>query len=182
MERDEAMAVYVGSSKTLKDMASETGIPKSTLSRWCKEDNWVSKRIKARTRAQKKAMTGAVNRKAKELEKLMAVAGDAEEALTVAVNQMLQALAAGDEIKQGKQLISGMADGYRARNMESLMNAISKATETRMTLCGILNAKDRETLDLMRKRQALEERKTDERSDTGKSVEITMEIPEGYAE
>lgn len=104
--------------------------------------------------AVKKVMT----RRQRELEKLIDASGLIEQSLMEAARQMCAAIT-----EQPKQTGKNdkvrwlMADGFRAKNLESLTNAIAKATETRMKLAGMLEEGERQKIALAKKRLKIEE-------------------------
>lgn len=162
---------------TLKQLAKKMNIPTSTICRWSKADAWKDKRDKLRKRALQKATSRAVDKKSRELQKLMTASGSMEDALIHAAAQFATALeaAAADEKQREK-----IADGFRARNLQSLAGAIATAVTTRMTLCGMLSPVDKARLDIDRRRLAMEERREKRESDedqNSKEIRITFDAP-----
>lgn len=134
------------------------GIPCSTICRWSKTGGWKEKRDKARKRAVKKATTRAVNKKSREFEKLMKASGNLENALIMAAAQFEAALKAVQA--DAKQNGAGnMADGFRAKNLQSLAGAIKTAVDTRMLISGIMTAAEKEKLQIEREKLAMEKRR-----------------------
>lgn len=147
----EAKARYIGGEITLAELARESGLPLSTLKKRCKAENWVREKEKAQKRAMRKAVTGHVNRRARELKKLMDASDDIEDALRIAAKAFSFAFEAmPTDVVDSKN---------RAANLSSITAALARQTETRMLLNGILAAADREKLDLLRRKAELEERK-----------------------
>ena len=166
--REEAESRYISSEITLKQLADEAHIPYKTMTRWCKEGGWVKKREKINRRALKKAATQAVNRKARELIKLLRASDEIEDALLMAA-KALRANIAADE--GGALLTDGR---FRAGNLGQVVNAMGRQAETRMLLSGIMTAADKEKIELMRRKQALEEQAAAEDRGDGQ-IRVVME-------
>lgn len=62
---------YIGGDVSLKALADELGLSASTLGKWKKAGEWDKKKGEVEQRAMKKAATHAVNKKARELCRLM---------------------------------------------------------------------------------------------------------------
>ena len=141
---------------TLKELAAQMEIPVSTICRWSKAGGWKEKREKIRKRAIKKTATRIVNKKSRELEKIIRASGSLENALIMAAAQFEAALKAipGDD-KQ--KLLT--ADGFRAKNLQSLAGAIQTAANTRMLISGIMTAAEKEKLAIERAKLEMEQRK-----------------------
>lgn len=128
--RKAAEQKYITGDMTLRALAQEIQTPFSTISRWSKEGKWVKKRARIAKRAMEKAATQAVNKKAKELLKLMEASDEIETALLAAAKMFRQALT--EEETQG---LSKTTDGrVRAVNMNQIVSAIGRQAETRKML------------------------------------------------
>lgn len=133
---------YTTGEITLRALAQEMQLPLSTISRWCKDGKWVKKKARIARRAMEKAATQAVNKKAKELLKLMEASEEIEAALLAAAKMFRQALT--EEETQGW---SKTMDGrVRAVNINQIVNAIGRAAETRKLLADM--EADEETNDI----------------------------------
>ena len=148
--REEAESRYISSEITLRALAEEAGVPFKTLSRWCKDGGWVKKREKINRRALKKAATQAVNKKARELLKLLEASDEIEEALLIAARSMKANM---EQDKYGMLA----TDRFRAGNLGQVVNAVGRQAETRMLLSGILTVAEREKIQIMKRKQLLEE-------------------------
>lgn len=167
-KRLEAEARYISSAINLRELAKEMGIGAGTLMRWSREGAWAEKRRQVELRASEKAMRSAVSKRAKQLEKLLDASATMEEALQAAARQFLTKLEDADEKarERGK-----LADGFRAKNLQSLAQAIGTATQTRMLLDGILPEEAKQKLRIEKKKQALEEKRQAEEG-MEKAVEV----------
>ena len=143
---------------TLKELAAQMEIPVSTICRWSKAGGWKEKREKIRKRAIKKTATRIVNKKSRELEKIIRASGSLENALIMAAAQFEAALKVVEKDKnaKGKGLV---ADGFRAKNLQSLAGAIQTAANTRMLISGIMTAAEKEKLAIERAKLEMEQRK-----------------------
>lgn len=174
--REQAESRYIGSDVTLRALAEEAGVPFKTLSRWCKAGEWVKKREKINRRALKKAATQAVNRKAKELIKLLEASDEIEDALLMAA-KALRATMETDE--DGTELMDGR---FRAGNLGQVVNAVGRQAETRMLLNGILTAEAREKIAIMKRKQLLEEQEAKEGGGAGEIRVILTKDAEELAQ
>ena len=157
----EAEQRYISSEITLRGLAEESGVPLSTLCKWSKAGGWKKKREKFQKRAMRKAVTRATDKRARELQKLIEASGEMEEALLTAARAFRAQLMAdetGEKLTDGKN---------RAANLSSVAHAIGRQAETRMLLSGILSQADQEKLELLRRRQELEEKKAQAEQETG---------------
>ena len=130
--REEAESRYVGSEITLKQLSQESGCALSTVTRWCKAGGWVKKREKVRKRALRKAAGKAVDKKAKELAKLLEASDEIEAALLTAARAFrknMEADADGMLTTDGK---------LRAGNLSQIVAALGRQTETRMLQSGLI--------------------------------------------
>ena len=149
--RMEAEQRYVSGDETLKKLAEEMGIPLNTIKRWCKAGDWVKKREKAKRRAVKKAVTRATDKKARQLARLIQASDAMENALIMSAKAFEAAMAENPaEIVDGKT---------RALNLQSVSAAINRQVETRMLVNGIVSQADREKLDILKRKQEMDERK-----------------------
>ena len=170
MARDQdkmrAEQAYVAGDMTLSDLAKSTALPLTTLKRWCKEGQWVKKRKKLHERAKKKALTRAVGKKAKELEKLLEASGEIEMALLWAARGLRVRLE-GDPI--------GLRFDRDAVNLNAVTSAIGRQAETRMLLSGILTEAEAQKLDLLERKTALEERQAEEKRQENQGVSLALD-------
>lgn len=144
---------YIGGEMSIWALAKEMGLSASTLGKWKKAGDWEKKRAQVRRRAEKKAATQAVNKKARELAKLLEASDEMEHALLLAARALVKNLDADAEgliVTDGKE---------RADNMTRIVRAINQQAETRMRLSGIMDQAELEKLDLARRKQEMEERK-----------------------
>ena len=144
---------YIGGDVSLKALAAELGLSASTLGKWKKSGEWDKKKGEVEQRAMKKAATQAVNKKARELCRLMEASDEIEYALLLAARAVVKNLCEDEEgliVTDGKE---------RADNMTRLVRAINQQAETRMRLSGIMDQAEEEKIALMRRKQELDERK-----------------------
>lgn len=176
-KRLEAEARYISGTETLKELAEGTGVPLSSAKRWCKEGNWVKKRDKAKKRAMRKAVTKAVEKKARELMRLMEASDEMEAALLLASKAFAAAM-----LDTPGEIVDG---NTRANNLSRAIHALGRQTETRMLLSGMMKASDREKIELLRRKQDMEERKeaqAREAESGGVKIEIGPEEEEDMSE
>lgn len=174
--RLEAEQRYIGGGMSLRALAEETGIPPKTLMRWSREGDWVKKREKVQARAAKKAATMVVNRRARQLSRLMRASDGLEQALEMATKQLTSAIQAAQDTPER------IADGrFRAGNVRQLTDAVARAVETRMLLEGMVTAPeaakmraDEERLAMERERLAMDKTRADAQSGAG-GVEVVMD-------
>ena len=158
---------YVTENISLRALAGETGIPYSTLQGWCRKEGWTKEKASIEDQAFKKAAVRAVNKKAKELCKLLAASDELEKALLLAAKTLSRCL---EENEDGGQMKEKKA---WVDNLNHIVAAIGKQAETRMMLSGIMAKDEEEKIALMRRKQSLEERK--ERQDASGGMSITMD-------
>ena len=144
---------YIGGDVSLKALAAELGLSASTLGKWKKTGEWDKKKGEVEQRAMKKAATHAVNKKARELCRLMEASDEIEYALLLAARAVVKN---GCEDEEGLIVTDGKE---RADNMTRLVRAINQQAETRMRLSGIMDQAEEEKIALMRRKQELDERK-----------------------
>lgn len=152
-KRMDAEARYVGGAMSLPKLAEETGIPLKTLQKWSAADGWAKKRKKAQQRAMKKAVTRAVNRRARELATLIEASGVVERALLKAARQFEDAIL---EEKIDTRLVDGK---NRAKNLLNVAEGIERMAHARGMMGAGMSQADAERLDLLKRKQALEEKK-----------------------
>ena len=170
-KRLEAEEKYISGTMTLRELAKDMGMNTGTLMRWSRAGAWAEKRRQVEIKATAQAMKSAVNKRAKQLEKLMDASATLEEALQAAARQFLDRLEDADE----KAWDGGkMADGFRAKNLQSLAAAIGTATQTRMQLDGIMTEAEKQKLRLEKKKLAMEENRM---ADQGKEKVIEVVLP-----
>ena len=148
-----AEEMYISGDVSLKALASELGISASTLGKWKKAGEWEKKKGEVEQRAMKKAATHAVNKKARELCRLMEASDEMEYALLLAARAVVKNLCEDEEgliVTDGKE---------RADNMTRIVRAINQQAETRMRLSGIMDQAEEEKIALLWRKQELDERK-----------------------
>ena len=153
---------YIGGDVSLKDLAAELGLSTSTLGKWKKAGEWEKKRGEVRQRAIKKATEQAVNKKAKELCRLLEASDEMEYALLLAARAVVKNLCEDEEgliVTDGKE---------RADNMTRIVRAINQQAETRMRLSGIMDQAEQEKIALLWRKQELDERKEAQEQAEGK--------------
>ena len=158
---------YITENISLRALAGETGIPYSTLQSWCRKEGWTKEKASIEDQAFKKAAVKAVNKKAKELCKLLAASDELEKALLLAA----KAFSAYLEGEGGSEILTDKKTW--ADNLNHIVAAIGKQAETRMMLSGIMAKDEEEKIALMRRKQSLEERK--ERQDAAGSLGIVLD-------
>lgn len=168
-QRIEAQQKYVTGNQTIRELAVEMGLNPSTLARWSKENGWPELRHAFEQRAMKKAITKAANKRADKLSRLLTASNTLEDALTIATRQFQRALEAQEEKGKSGQ----MADGFRAKNLQSLAAAINTAVNTRFALDGILTEAERQKLQLEKRKLKREEQKEGDKKQ-GQHVEYRM--------
>ena len=158
-QRMEAEQRYISGNETLAELAANTKIPLANLKRWCKQYEWVKKREKFQKRALRKATTKAADKKARELARLLEASDAMENALVMAAKAMAAEMAnSPGEIPDGK---------FRAANIDSLAKAIGRQVESRMLISGVMAAADREKIDLLKRKQEMDERKERQEANGG---------------
>ena len=158
---------YMTEGISLKKLSEETGIRYSTLTAWCRKEGWSRERESIENKAFKKAAVKAVNKKARELCKLLEASDELEKALLLAAKALSTYLESGDGVEK-------MTDKKTwADNLNHIVAAIGKQAETRMMLSGIMAKDEEEKIALMRRKQNLEERK--ERQDAAGGMAIVMD-------
>lgn len=150
-KKAEARQRYVTGTESLAAIGAALGISENTMGKWCREGKWVQERKKFQKRAARKAINKAVDKKAKELARLLEASECMESALVKAARAF-----DSDMDRNSAKFANGQ---MRGRNIESLSKAIKTQLDTRMLISGIMSTADRERIDLMRKKQELEERK-----------------------
>ena len=154
-QRMEAEQRYIAGEETLMQLSQALGIPLTTIKRWCKAYSWVKKREKYQKRAMRKAAGIAADKKARELAKLFQASEDMESALVAAAKALMQ-----DMQSMAEYFPTRFATGeFRAKNVEHIAKALKQQTETRMLISGVMAAADREKIELLKKKQAMEEQK-----------------------
>ena len=144
---------YIGGDVSLAALAAELGLSASTLGKWKKAGDWEKKRGEVRQRAMKKAAEQAVNKKAKELCRLLEASDEMEYALLLAARAVVKNLCEDEEgliVTDGKE---------RADNMTRIVRAINQQAETRMRLSGIMDQAEQEKIALLWRKQELDEKK-----------------------
>jgi len=168
-QRAAAEQRYITGSMALRDLAQSMGVPFSTISRWCKEGEWVKKREQINKKALQKAAGQAVNKKARELAKLLEASDELEETLLKAAQAFRNAMAG--ENSMDALLVDGK---FRAGNLAQIVNAVGRQAETRMLIGGMMTAADKAKIQLMRRKQRLEEKQMAEGA-AGGEVRVVMD-------
>ncbi len=150
-KKAEARQRYVTGVESLAAIGAALEISENTMGKWCRAGKWVQERKKFQKRAARKAINKAVDKKARELARLLEASECMESALVKAARAF-----DSDMDKNSAKFANGQ---MRGRNIESLSKAIKNQLDTRMLISGIMSAADREKIDLMRKKQEMEERK-----------------------
>jgi hypothetical protein len=158
---------YLTESISLKALSEEMGIPLSKVKAWCRKEEWTKEKASIEDQAFKKAAVKAVNKKAKELCKLLAASDELEKALLLAA----KAFSAYLEGEGGSEILTDKKTW--ADNLNHIVAAIGKQAETRMMLSGIMAKDEEEKIALMRRKQSMEERK--ERQDAAGSLGIVLD-------
>lgn len=164
--RMEAQQIYLSSNITTRELAEQLHVSPATVARWCQEGNWVSLRQQVEADAQKKAIKTATNKRAQKLEKLIMASNTLEDALIMAASQFAKALEKAEE--KGKP--GEMADGFRAKNLQSLAAAIQTATNTRFALDGILTEAERQKIAMEKRKIKNEEQRENEKTEGQENI------------
>ena len=144
---------YISGDVSLRTLAAELGLSASTLGKWKKAGEWEKKRGEVQQRAMKKAATQAVNKKARELCRLLEASDEMEYALLLAARAVVKNLG---EDEEGLMVTDGKE---RADNLTRIVRAINQQAETRMRLSGIMDQAEQEKIALLWRKQELDERK-----------------------
>ena len=172
-QRARAEQMYVSGAQTLRELAEETGVSVSTLSRWCKQGGWVKKRERVQKRAMRKAADRAVDRKARELSRLIQASGELERGLLAAAKGAADILAeeGGGEMLDGKRRSANFA------NMAGTLERLAAARQIMgFTMSQAENEKvrlDNEKLRLDREKHEFEIKKA---ADANGSAGVRVEI------
>ncbi len=165
-KRQEAEQRYIAGEETLAEIAAGMGLPLSSIKRWCKSGDWVKKRDKFKKRALKKAVTQAANKKARELARLLEAGDEIEKALLIMARQLAKSAEEHPTVFALSQ----------TKTVLNVSESIERMAHARQMTGGAMTAADREKIDLLRRKQALEERKakTEENREAG-GVTFTMD-------
>ncbi|MBR3105864.1 MAG: hypothetical protein IKH30_01620 [Clostridia bacterium] len=147
--RMEAEQRYIAGNETLAELAKSTGLPLSTLKKWCKTGDWVGKRAKLKKRALRRAATQAAGKKARELARLL----EASDAMERALLASARTIAVMAEEKP---------DVFALTESETVLNyskSLEKLASARTMTGGAISAAEAEKIKLMKKKQAMEEKK-----------------------
>ena len=167
-KKAEARQRYVTGVESLKTIGEALGISENTMGKWCREGKWVQERKKFQKRAARKAINKAVDKKARELARLLEASECMESALVKAARAF-----DSDMDRNSAKFASGQ---MRGKNIESLSKAIKNQLDTRMLISGIMSAGEREKIELMKRKQELEERKeAQQREQETGGVKIVMD-------
>lgn len=148
-KRQEAEQRYIAGEETLAEIAAGMGLPLSSIKRWCKAGDWVKKREKFKKRALKKAVTQTANKKARELARLLEAGDEIEKALLITARQLAKSAEEHPTVFALSQ----------SKTMLNVSESIERMAHARQMTGGAMTAADREKIDLLRRKQALEERK-----------------------
>lgn len=163
---------YLSGDVTLKSLAAETGVKYATLKEWCRKEKWVAERQSIQDEAMKKAAVRTVNKKARELCKLLEASDELEKALLLAArafSRYLEGSPGGEPLTDRK---------IWADNLNHIVAAIGKQAETRMMLSGIMARDEEEKIALMRRKQSLEERKESQDRSSALGIALSPEADE----
>jgi len=165
-QRARAEQMYISGAQTLRELAEETGVSVSTLSRWCKQGGWVKKRERVQKRAMRKAADRAVDRKARELSRLIQASGELERGLLAAAKGAADILAeeGGGEMLDGKR---------RSANFANMAGTLERLAAARQILGFTQSATEAERLQLDREKHEFEMQKT---ADANGSAGVRVEI------
>ena len=163
---------YLSENITLKALSEDTGIPYSRLKRWSQAENWGRERASVEDQAFRKAAVKAVNKKARELCKLLEASDELEKALLLAAKAFsayLEGEGSGETLTDKKTW---------ADNLNHIVAAIGKQAETRMMLSGIMARDEEEKIALMRRKQSLEERREQQEASGGLGIVLDKDTEE----
>ena len=165
-KRQEAEQRYIAGEETLAEIAAGMKLPLSSVKRWCKAGDWVKKRDKFKKRALKKAVTQAANKKARELARLLEAGDEIEKALLITARQLAKSAEEHPTVFALSQ----------SKTMLNVSESIERMAHARQMTGGAMTAADREKIDLLRRKQELEERKVkaEENREAG-GVTFTLE-------
>ncbi len=148
-KKQKIKARYVAGEATLLEISRDSGVSMDALKAWRDQEGWGRERKKNRAR-RRSALSASGN--AEKLRRLLEASDKLEEALLDAVNTFSQCL-------RGEDIEKLTSQKTWADNLSHIAAAIGKQAETRMTLSGIMSRDEEEKLELMRRKQALEEQK-----------------------
>ena len=127
---------YLSEEITLKALAEEMNVKYQTMRGWCRAGEWGEKRENVQRRAIKKATVKAVNKRARELCKLLKASDEMESALLLAAKAIAKNL--GDD-PDGLMVTDGKD---RAGNLTRIVQALGRQAQTRMMLSGIMTEEE----------------------------------------
>lgn len=174
-KKTQAEERYVSEDISLKALAAEVDVKYGTMLKWCKAGEWTRKKKSIREKAVKKAAALAVNKKARELCRLMEASDEVESALLLAARSIARNMG---EDAEGLLVTDGRE---RAGNLSRITQAIGRQTETRMMLSGIMRPADEEKMDLMRRKQEMAEKKEQAEADRDQEG-VVVAVDEGTEE
>lgn len=173
MESDrrlEAEGRYVAGTMTLEALADDLGISRNTVKKWCKQYGWVKKRQRAMAKASKRAEGKAVTAHAKALRATMETLAELETAALCAARALRQAM---------EESPDGVVDGkFRSKNYLNVVEALERLAGVRMNVSGILAPADAQKIELLRRKQALEEKRADMEQNAGGAEIVVRMAPE----
>ena len=165
-KRQEAEQRYIAGEETLAEIAAGMGLPLSSVKRWCKAGDWVKKRDKFKKRALKKAVTMASNKKARELARLLEAGDELEKALLISARRLAQ-------IAEEKPDIFALT---HSKTMLNVSESIERMAHARQMTGGAMSRADEERLELLRKKQELEEKRAElSAAQAAESVQFIMD-------
>lgn len=123
---------YIAGDCSLKALAEEMGLPYGTVKKWSAGEDWQRKRKAFQTQAMKKAAAKAVNKKARELARLLEASEEMESALLLAARAFTRKM-------EEEENPEWMTDGKNpAGNLTAIIRALGQQTENRMLLSGMM--------------------------------------------
>ena len=159
---------YMTEEISLKKLSEETGVPYARLQSWNRKEGWAKEKTSIESQAMKKAAVRAVNKKARELCKLLEASDELEKALLLAAKALSNYLEGEGDVEKKTW----------ADNLNHIVAAIGKQAETRMMLSGIMARDEEEKIALMRRKQTLEERKEMQDANSGMGIVMDRETEE----
>jgi len=165
-QRARAEQMYISGAQTLRELAAETGVSVSTLSRWCKAGGWVKKRARVQKKALRKAADRAVDKKARELARLIQASGELERGLLAAAKGAADII----EAEGAEKMLDG---ARRSGNFANLAGTLERLAAARQILGFTQSATEAERLRLDREKHEFDVKKAAEANGSaGVRVEI----------
>ena len=155
---------------SLKALSAEMGISTKTLGAWSREFDWVKKRRRAMAKASKRAEGKAVTAHAKALRATMETLAELEAAALCAARALRLAMEESPfEVANGK---------FRSKNYLNVVEALERLAGVRMNVSGILTPADAQKIELLRRKQALDEKRADMEQNAGGADIVVRLAPE----